>query len=231
MIALKNLPSSEKPYEKLEMYGEKILSNSELLAILIRTGTKDKSAIELAQTILSINSNGSLRDLQDISLEELKEIKGIGRVKAIQIKAMCEIAKRMQQPLNLNIVIKKPEDVACVVMDELRFEKKEIVKLLILNTKNVLQKIVDISIGKVDSAEIDIRKIMEEIIKTGMQKFILVHNHPSGNPYPSDTDIKITEKLDMAAKVLGLQLLDHIIIGDGTSYSIYSNKRKEEEAK
>lgn len=231
MIKFKQLPSSEKPYEKLEMYGENKLSNSELLAILIKTGTKDSTAIELALSILSINPNGSLRDLFDISLEDLKKIKGIGRVKAIQIKAMCEIAKRMQKPLNLNVVVKKPEDVTSIVMDELRFEKREIVKLLILNTKNVLQKIVDISIGKIDSAEIDIRKIMEEIIKSGMKKFIIVHNHPSGNPYPSKNDIQITEKLDMAAKVLGLQLLDHIIIGEETSYSIYSNKRKEEEAK
>ncbi|MBP3255379.1 MAG: DNA repair protein RadC [Clostridia bacterium] len=231
MISLKKLPSSEKPYEKLEMYGEKVLSNSELLAILIKTGTKDKTAIELAQNILSINPKGSLRELQNISLEELKKIKGIGRVKAIQIKAACEIAKRMQKPLSLNVVIKKPEDVASVVMDELRFERKEIVKLLILNTKNVLQKMVDISIGRIDSAEIDMRKIMEEIIKTGMQKFILVHNHPSGNSNPSNIDIQITEKMDMAAKILGLQMLDHIIIGDGTFYSIYSNKRKEEEAK
>ena len=231
MISIKKLPFSEKPYDKLEMYGEKVLSNSELLAIIIKTGTKDKSAMELAQTILSLMPNGSLRDIQDISLEELRKIKGIGRVKAIQIKATCEIAKRMQKPLDLSVVIKKPEDVASIVMDELRFEKKEIVKLLILNTKNVLQKIVDISIGKIDSAEIDIRKIMEEIVKTGMQKFILVHNHPSGNPYPSKKDIQVTKKLDMAAKILGLQLLDHIIIGDGISYSIYSNKRKEEEAK
>ena len=169
--------------------------------------------------------------MQDISLEELKQIKGIGRVKAIQIKAMCEIAKRMQKPLSLNLVIREPKDVASFLMDELRYEKKEIVKLLILNTKNVLQKVVDISIGKVNSAEIDIRKILEEIIKTGMTKFILVHNHPSGNPYPSYEDIYITEKLDNASKIVGLQLLDHIIIGDGTFYSIYSNKRKEKEAK
>ena len=167
--------------------------------------------------------------MQDISLEELKRIKGIGRVKAIQIKAMCEMAKRMEMSFDLKIVIKEPQDVVSIVMDELRYEKNEIVKLLILNTKNVLQKIIDISIGRVNSAEIDIRKILEEILKTGMPKFILVHNHPSGNPYPSKDDIKITERLEQASKLVGLKLLDHIIIGDGTSYSIYSYKRKEEE--
>ena len=142
---------------------------------------------------------------------------------------MCEMAKRMEKSFDLKIVIKEPKDVVSIVMDELRYEKNEIVKLLILNTKNVLQKIIDISIGRVNSAEIDIRKILEEILKTGMPKFILVHNHPSGNPNPSDDDLEITKRLKQASKLVGLQLLDHIIIGDGTSYSIYSNKRKEEE--
>lgn len=226
MIPLKELPCSEKPYEKLEMFGEKSLSNSELLAIIIKTGTKDRTAVEIAQNILSINKGKSLRQLQDLSLNDLKKIKGIGRVKAIQVKALCEIAKRMQIPLDLNIIIKKPEDVARFLTQELRYEKKEIVKLLILNTKNVLIKIIDIAIGNVNSSQIDIKKILEETIKTGMTKFILVHNHPSGNPHPSYDDIEITKKIEEAARIMEMQLLDHIIIGDGTFYSIMGKTQK-----
>ena len=226
MISLKELPCSEKPYEKLEMFGEKSLSNSELLAIIIKTGTKDRTAVEIAQNILSINREKSLRQLQDLTLNDLKKVKGIGRVKAIQIKALCEIAKRMQTPLDLNIIIKKPEDVAKILIQELRYEKREIVKLLILNTKNVLIKIVDIAIGNVNSSKIDIKKILEETLKTGMTKFILVHNHPSGNPHPSYDDIEVTKKIIEAAKIIEMQLLDHIIIGDGTFYSIMGKTQK-----
>lgn len=226
MISIRKLPNSEKPYEKLEMYGEKSLSNSELLAIIIKTGTKESSAIELAQNIISINSNKSLRELQDISLNELKKVKGVGRVKAIQIKAVCEIAKRMQMPLNLNKKIKEPKDVAELLMEELRYEKREIVKLLILNTKNVLQRIVDISVGGINTSPIDIKKILEETLKIGMAKFILVHNHPSGNPNPSFNDIEITKRISEAAKIVDMQLIDHIIIGDGAFYSIIGKIQK-----
>ena len=144
-MKIKELPNSERPYEKLEMYGEKILSNSELLAIIIKTGTKEETSVALAQKILSkarVKDN-NLRFLQELSIEELKEIKGVGRVKAIQIKAVCELAKRMSKPLNLNVTIKTPEDVSNLLMDELRYEKREIVKVIILNNKNIVQKIVE----------------------------------------------------------------------------------------
>lgn len=148
MLQIKQLPNSERPYEKLEMYGEKTLSNSELLAIILKTGTKEQTAISLAQNVLALKGEQDLRKLQEISLKELQQIKGIGKVKAIQIKAVCEIAKRMARPLNLNVVIKEPKDVANLLMEEVRYETKEIMKVLILNTKNVVQKIVDIATRK-----------------------------------------------------------------------------------
>lgn len=148
MLSIKQLPNSERPYEKLEMYGEKTLSNSELLAIILKTGTKEQTAVGLAQNILALKGKEDLRSLQDISLAELQKIKGIGKVKAIQIKAVCELAKRMSRPINLNITIKEPKDVASLLMNELRYEKKEIVKIVVLNTKNVVQKIVEISTRK-----------------------------------------------------------------------------------
>ncbi len=224
MLSIKQLPNSERPYEKLEMYGEKTLSNSELLAIILKTGTKEQTAVALAQNILSLNGKEDLRSLQEISMQELQQIKGIGKVKAIQIKAVCELAKRMARPQKLNVVIKEPKDVADLLMNELRYEKREIVKVLILNTKNVLQKIVDIATGNISSAKVDLKQIFEETLKTGMNKFILVHNHPSGNATPSMQDIELTKRVEEGAKLLELQLLDHIVIGDGVYQSILANK-------
>lgn len=148
MLSIKQLPNSERPYEKLEMYGEKTLSNSELLAIILKTGTKEQTAVGLAQNILALKGKGDLRSLQEITLKELKQIKGIGRVKAIQIKAVCELSKRMSRPNNLNVTIRAPKDIANLLIDELRYEKREIVKVVILNTKNVVQKVVDIATRK-----------------------------------------------------------------------------------
>ena len=144
MSSIKQLPISERPYEKLEMYGERTLSNSELLAIILKTGTKKQTAVAIAQNVLNLSGAENLRSLQQISLKDLQKVKGVGKVKAIQIKAICEIAKRMERPLNLKIKIKEPKDVANLLMNELKYEKYERVKILILNTKNILQKIINI---------------------------------------------------------------------------------------
>ena len=133
---IKEIPQSERPYEKLEMYGAQALSNAELLAIIIKSGTKEESSIVLAQKILSMqkNTQDSLRFLQDISIKEFMSIKGIGKVKAIQLLAVCELTKRISRPINnFNIQIKSPQDVANLLINELKYEKREIVKVLMLN--------------------------------------------------------------------------------------------------
>lgn len=227
-IKLKELPQSERPYEKLQMYGESVLSNSELLAIIIKTGTKDETAVQLAQKVLALNKTNidNLRFLQEISIEELMNIKGIGKVKAIELKAMCEIAKRMSRPIkSKKIVIKSPQDVANLLLEELRYEKREILKVIILNTKNVVQKISNVAIGGASSIQIEPKDILHEAVKMGMDKIIVVHNHPSGNPTPSDSDIEITYRLEKCANLLGIKLLDHIVIGDGTFKSIFSENK------
>ena len=226
-IKLKKLPISERPYEKLQMYGETALSNSELLAIIIKTGTKEETAVELAQkVILMDNENDNLRFLEQISIEELTKIKGIGKVKAIQLKAVCELAKRMPKPINnQNIIIKKPEDVANLLMEELRYEQNEILKVLMLNTKNVVQKIINVAIGGTASISIQPKDILKEAVKSAMPKILIVHNHPSGDATPSTADIEMTDRLDKCAKLLGIQLLDHIVIGDGTFQSIFSKHK------
>ena len=178
MLTLKQLPNAERPYEKLEMYGEKSLSNSELLAIILKTGTKNQTAVALAQQVLALIENRNIRALHEISIKELQKINGIGKVKAIQIKAICELAKRMSRPQDLKTQIKSSEDVANLLMEELKYEKNEIVKILILNTKNIVQKIVDISIGNTSSAPIERKRIFEEILKKILLVFPFLFSSP-----------------------------------------------------
>lgn len=229
-VKMKELPSCERPYEKLEMYGAETLSNAELLAIIIKTGTKEDTAINLAQKILKLKSPDEkqcLRFLQEISVDEFTKVKGIGRVKAIQIKAVCEIAKRMSRPIDtLKIKIKNPEDVAKLLMEEMRYEKREIAKVIILNTKNIVLKVLDISFGGINFAMIEPKEVLSEVIKMQAPKIILIHNHPSGDPTPSTQDFKFTDRIYEACEILGVELLDHIIIGDGYFESIFSEKKR-----
>lgn len=225
-MRIKELPEIERPYEKLELYGEKALSNAELLAIIIKNGTKEKTSIEIANEILNLNTNqdkGDLNFLRELSLVELKNLKGIGRVKAIQIKATCELATRMSRPSNYKkIQIKSPKDVANLLMSDLRFEKREIAKIIILNNKNVVLKILDVAIGSGNFSNLNIRYILSETIKINAPKIILVHNHPSGDSTPSGADIIVTNKLKEAAEILNIELLDHIVIGNMQYRSILS---------
>jgi len=182
-LKVKELPISERPYEKLELYGEKSLSNAELLAIIIKTGTKNETSVTLAQKVLNLrdySNKDDLRFLQDISIKEFMEIKGIGKVKALQLKAVGELAKRMARPINNGkVVIRTSEDVAKLLMPELRYERREIAKTIILNNKNVVMKIQDVSVGGANFACIEPKDILSEAIKMQSPKIILVHNHPS----------------------------------------------------
>ena len=215
-LKMKELPSSERPYEKLEIFGAKKLSNSELLAIIIKTGTKDETAISLAQKVLSLNQGiktNSLEFLQNISINELCKIKGIGKVKAIQIIAVCEMAKRIQAPLDVqNIKIKSSQDVADLLMNELKYEKREIAKVILLDMKNIIQKIIDLSFGGTNFAMLEPKEVLYEAVKAGTPKIILVHNHPSGDPTPSKEDINLTRRIISSSEIIGLEVLDHIII-------------------
>lgn len=223
-LKMKELPSSERPYEKLEIYGAKKLSNSELLAIIIKSGTREESAVTIAQKVLNLNKNkdvNDLRFLQDMTIEELSKIKGIGKVKAIQIIAATEIARRISMPLNVqNIKIKNSQDVANLLMNELRYEKREIAKIILLNAKNVVQKITDISYGGTNFAMLDPKDIFHEAIKMNVPKIIIVHNHPSGDPSPSLEDVETTKRMINLAKMLGIELLDHIVIAEDGCESI-----------
>lgn len=227
-VKMKELPISERPYEKLEMYGAHTLSNAELLAIIIKNGTKEESSVTLAQKILSLGRNknctqDNLTFLQELSIEEFMKIKGIGKVKAIQLKATCELAKRISKPIeNIKTKIKAPQDIVNLLMDELKNEKREVVKVIILNSQNIILKIQTISQGGTSSVQVDTKDILMEAVKIGAPKIIMVHNHPSGEIKPSKADIEFTQKLEKAVELFGIQLLDHIIIGYNQYTSIKS---------
>ena len=227
-MRIKELPLSERPYEKLENYGAESLSNAELLAIIIKTGTRNQSSVSIAQNILNLlehTNQDSLRFLHEISIEEFMQIKGIGKVKAIQLKAICELTKRISRPINRQKkIIKSPEDVAEILIPELRYEKREIAKVIILNTKNVILRIIDISLGGANFTCIEPRDVLSEAIKMQAPKIILVHNHPSGEVEPSRGDFRVTDRIHEAAELMGIELLDHIIIGDGKYRSLLLKK-------
>lgn len=223
-MIIKKLPVLERPYEKAQMYGIENLSNAELLAIIIKTGTKEKTSIELAQEILSIETNGkeNIQFLQDVTIQDLTKIKGVGTVKAIQIKAVCELNKRMARPINKEIIkIGRPYDVYQLLTNEMRYEKREKLKVLALNTRNILLKIIDVSQGGTSSIAIDLKDILSEPIKIGAAKIILVHNHPAGSTIPSKPDIQLTQKLYNVAYQLGIEFIDHIIIAKDKYESIF----------
>ena len=228
-MKMKELPMSERPYEKLEMYGEHTLSNAELIAIIIKSGTKDESSVSIAQKILTLEKNGenNLRFLQNISIEEFMSIKGIGKVKALQLMAICELTKRMSRPLNTNQVqINSSEDVAELLIEEMKYEKREVVKAILLNSKNIIIKIIDVCFGGTNSAILKPKDVLQEAIKIGAPKIILVHNHPSGDPTPSKSDYDFTDRLVQASTVMGIELLDHIVIGEHGFRSIFYLKNK-----
>lgn len=233
-IKIKELPELERPYEKLEQKGEKNLSNAELLAIIIKTGTKEETSVQLAQRILNLNDNktNDLNFLQSLTLQELMKIKGIGRVKAIQIKAACEFAIRMFQTIDYNkVVINNPHDIAKIFMSELKFEKKEKLKQIILNNKNEVIKIKEIATGSTNFINVPVKDILYEPLKIGANKYIIVHNHPSGDSTPSNDDIIFTNKLYDYSILMGIELIDHVVIGNMNYTSIFDiilNKQNEE---
>lgn len=229
-IKIKELPISERPYEKLELYGEKALSEAELLAIIIKTGTRDETSVELAKRILSLNqdiNSNNLNFLREKSIEEFMKIKGIGKVKAIQLKAMCEFATRMNRPLDYRkIKIQSPGDIAEILTYEMKYLKTELLKLVILNNSNEILKIQSIVEGNSNMVAADAKNILSEVIKMQAPKIILVHNHPSGNLIPSSSDINFTKKIKQACEILGIQLLDHIIIAGNGYTSIFYEMKK-----
>ncbi len=212
-MKLKDYAYLDRPYEKLVYYGAEALSDTELLAILIKTGIKNKTALDISRDILTKDSNIGLSVLTQYSIEELMKTEGIGRVKAIEIKAFCELAKRMNFKLPLpNERITTPEQLSQVFMKDMYGLKQEVVETAILDSKNRVLKVKINAIGTINSSSTHIKDILSEPLKMSCSKIAIAHNHPSGDVTPSKEDIDFTKKLIDACKLLDVQFLDHIII-------------------
>lgn len=220
---IKDLPQAERPYEKMMAFGAEKLSDAELLAIIIKAGTKDKTAVELIYELMNnyhYESTG-LSFLNEISINEIQKIKGLGKIKALQLKAIVEIAKRIAKPADmLRYKINSPEDVVTLIMEDMRHLKQEHLITVMLDTKNYVIGIVTNTIGGLNSNIVEPREIFKEPVKCSCAKIILAHNHPSGNPFPSEKDINSTRRFYEAGKIFGIEVVDHIIIGNGVFASL-----------
>ena len=217
-MILKNLPQSDRPREKVIKYGFHQISNSELLAILIRTGIKGKSAIELGYDVLQ-KFNG-IKGLKDATIYELSTINGINEVKAIQLLAAIELSKRINDVLEINDKIIDGIDVYNLVGDYLKNEKQENFVIILLDVKNNLINYQTLYKGGLTQHFIHMRDIFREVVKYNAYKFICVHNHPTGDPLPSNSDINTTIEIIKSSKLMGIRFEDHIIIGNGNFSSL-----------
>lgn len=218
-IMVKDVPLAERPRERLLQVGASFLSNAELLAILLRTGSSNESVLHLAQKILA--ELETLHNLHDVTIEELTKIKGIGPAKAVQIKAAIELGKRivLQSPID-RVSIRSPKDVAHYIMEEMRYLKQEHFIALLLNTKNQIIGKETITVGTLNSSLVHPREVFKPAIKKSSSAMIVVHNHPSGDPTPSKEDIDVTHRLVNAGELIGIDVLDHIVIGDNAYISL-----------
>ncbi|MBO8172541.1 MAG: DNA repair protein RadC [Bacillaceae bacterium] len=215
-LSLKEVPSEERPRERLIENGVERLTNTELIAILLRTGSRHLSAVALAQQVLS--RSGGLRGLFDMSLGELTQLKGIGPAKAVQILAGIELGRRLSRESRTSgSPLHSPQAVADLLMEDLRYFSKEHFICLFLNTKNRVISRKTIFVGSLNASIVHPREIFKEAIRQSSASIICAHNHPSGDPTPSREDINVTKRLVKAGDIVGIDVLDHIIIGD-TSY-------------
>lgn len=213
-IKMNELPVHERPYEKCTRLGPQALQDAELLAVILRTGTKGKSALQLAAEILRAK-NGGLLSLYHMSLKELTSIPGVGKVKAVQLKCIGELSKRIARTEAKNqLVFDQPSTIASYFMENLRHEEQEKIYLLMLDKKNHLLGEKCMSVGTVDTSVLSPREILIEALRVQAVNLILLHNHPSGDPTPSSSDLHLTEWVREAADLVGLHLIDHIVIGD-----------------
>lgn len=215
-FTMKTLPEDEQPYEKAREYGVAALTDTELLAVLLRAGTKGKTSLALARDILtSIDNDTHLLNIHHLTYEQLTSKKGIGNVKAIQILCLSEISKRLAKATaKEGVLLNNPAAIAAYYMEDMRHLSQEQMKLLMFDTKSKLIFEMDMSKGTVNAALISPRELFIEALKRNAVSIILLHNHPSGDPVPSENDILFTNQVKKSGDLIGISLLDHIIIGD-----------------
>lgn len=221
---IKELPASERPYEKFLSLGASGLSDADLLAIIIKTGTKDKSAVDIAQEMLS-GRHGNLLNLYEMSYDELIQVSGIGQIKAIQLKAVAELSMRISKAKRArSIRMNTPVTIADYYMEQMRHLQQEVVICAYFDVKSRFLGDKFISKGSLSSSVVDISSVMRTALEKNASKIVLLHNHPSGNCTPSKDDIAVTDRLAEGSRIFSIELCDHIIIGDNEYYSFYENK-------
>lgn len=218
-VKMKDVPKEERPRERLVKYGSTHLSNQEILAILLGSGTKKESVMDVSNRLL-MHFEG-LKLLSEARIEELTAIKGIGQAKGVMVLAALELGKRVQQykPTE-RYVVRSPEDGADYVMEDMRNLQQEHLVVLFLNTKNQIIHQQTIFIGSLNASIVHPREIYREAVKRSAASIICAHNHPSGDPTPSQEDIHVTRRLVEAGKIMGIELLDHLVIGQHTFVSL-----------
>ena len=217
--AVREMPEQERPRERLANVGAEALRDAELLAVLFRTGTREEGAVALAERVL--RHFGTMRRVGQASLDELQQVKGVGRVKAIEIKAALELGRRAAtMGLAERVKIASAQDVAAMLMPKFRAYETEHFKCLLLNTKNEVLKTVEISAGSIDQTLAAPMDVFRQAVREGAPAIILTHNHPSGDPEPSRQDLQLTERMKSAGELLGVRVLDHVIFGDGRFVSL-----------
>lgn len=214
--AIKDLPTSERPYEKIEKCGVSCLSDAELVAVLIKNGTRNKNSVELAREILNLHPvHKGLIGLHYLSDKELKHIDGIGRVKAAQLLCAAEISNRMtKQRIPEREPFQSPETVAGYFMEEMRTKETETTVVAFLDNRCRLMRYDVLFVGSISSCVANPREILKKALQYDASCFILIHNHPSGDCTPSQADLVLTERVRDAGELIGIHLLDHIILGD-----------------
>lgn len=218
-LTIKELPAAERPREKLLTNGAGSLSSGELLAIILRTGTQGETVVDLAARLLV--EFGGLQGLARASLSDLKRAHGLGAAKACEVKACLELARRLglEQPED-RFVISSPEDAARLLGLEMAALDQEQLRVVLLNTKNVVQRVVTVYQGSVNAAQLRVGEVFKEAIRQNCPAIVVAHNHPSGDPAPSAEDVAVTAELVKAGTLLDINVLDHVIIGRGTHVSL-----------
>jgi DNA repair protein RadC len=219
-----DLPKAERPRERLKQFGPEALSAQELLALIIGRGVSKKSVITIAQELLV--KFGNIKAISEATIEELSQIKGIGFAKAVQIKACFELGKRKDlEPELKDFDIKDPQSVVKAIRASIKDKAKEHFKLILLNARNKILGVSTISIGSLNASIVHPREVFKDAIVHSAYSVVLAHNHPSGDPEPSEDDTKMTQKLVESGKILGIEVLDHLIIGKNAFYSFKEKGR------
>lgn len=222
-FTIRDLPRTERPRERLVHLGPEALSIQELLALILGRGTAGQSVMVTAQQLLS--RYGDLQGIADSSLEELCQVKGIGLAKASQIKAAFELGRRLESyPEKDGVIVKNPESLLKAVGSRLKGKKKEHFLTVFMDTRNRVIGVASVSVGSLDSSLAHPREVFKEAISASAASVIFVHNHPSGDPQPSEDDIKLTRRLVEAGSIVGIEVLDHVIVADRSFTSLKALK-------